>query len=386
MSQKASETQSVTSYKTPKNTLLVVTKAGVAKGLSEWWQLLTLGWHAGIFIGIAGGLAVAIAGALDTSVSGTMPVYDGSVVDPSGEISLKISAPSGVKKFVNGALFPLGLILVVLSGAELFTGNIMYLLAARLGNQTTWRNLIKNWTMAYFGNLCGCLAVAYFLFHLTELFDTPYHEAYLHSIAKSKCQDGNWGMYFLKGVGANYLVCISLWCANSADDVFSKIVAIWWPVMGFICCGFEHSIANMFFVPMAIMNDATDVTTNEFIVRNLIPATLGNMAGGAIFICTQYLIYHPYALPAIQDMTIKQGGAEVTVVDGKHVVPQSRDKIGHYVSHAIDYLLCRLSGNNNTNNTSDGNVKKGASNDNIDLEGNRGEVEVAAPMNEKSAV
>jgi len=218
-----SETQPMTMYKTPKLTLLVVMKAGVAKGLSMWWQLLALGFHAGIFIGFGCGLVVTVVGALDSTT------------------------PLGFKKLTAGVIFPVCLILIVISGAELFTGNVMYMLAARMAGQTTWKALIKNWFMSYFGNLCGTLCVAFFLFHLTELFHTATYETYLHNLAISKTQY-TFGEMVLKGMGCNYLVCLSLWCAAASDDIASKILSIWWPLMAFVVIGFEHSIANMFYV------------------------------------------------------------------------------------------------------------------------------------------
>ena len=282
------ESMSVKSFKTPKNTLLVVVKAGIAKGLLLWWQIALLGWHAGVFIGIGGGLTIIVNGVLGSaSITGTVPVYDGSSLDVQySSVDMHVNVPGGVKKLVAGCLFPVGLIMVVLSGAELYTGNVMYLSAAVLARRTTLLSLVKNWTWSYFGNLAGSLAVAYVLFHKAELISGDTQD-YLFAMAASKTALGMWQSYFLKGIGCNFLVCMALWCASTADDVTSKIVALWWPIMTFVAVGYEHCVANMFFVPLAIM-EGYDLTANEFIARNLIPVTLGNIVGGLAFIGVQF--------------------------------------------------------------------------------------------------
>jgi hypothetical protein len=112
---------------------------------------------------------------------------------------------------------------------------------------------------------------------------------------------------------------------------------MWWPIMTFICIGFEHSIANMFFIPLAIMYGGP-ITTNDFIVKNLIPVTLGNMLGATIFISIQYLIYHPYIGTAVANMELKQGDKKfVGGNSGKHAVPGHEDTIWASLSHYFNY-------------------------------------------------
>lgn len=210
----------------------------------------------------------------------------------------------------------------------------MYMLTARMANQTTWLSLAKNWFFSYFGNLCGCLCVAFFLFHLTDLFKTPSHYTYLYNLAVAKTEH-NFGIMVLKGLGCNYLVCLALWCSAASDDITSKILSIWWPIMAFVCIGFEHSIANMFYVPLAIMDKTGSVTAGEFIAKNLVPVTIGNILGGGMFAMIQYLIYHPYVAPDVRDMQLKQGNkkknddAFTPKVEGskKHIVPGHEDSM-----------------------------------------------------------
>jgi formate transporter len=195
----------LTSYRTPKQTLLVVIKAGIAKGLLLSWQTILLGWHAGIFISLGGGLTVMVNGNLQTaSIDGTV---NGESVD------LELSIPTGIRKILGGCLFPLGLVMVILSGAELFTGNIMYLAAAKMGKKTSWSHLTANWILSYFSNLAGSLATAYFLFHKAELlydedvFPTAA-QSYLFKTAEDKTSLEMWWAYFLRAIACNILVII----------------------------------------------------------------------------------------------------------------------------------------------------------------------------------
>jgi formate/nitrite transporter len=197
----------------------VIVKAGIAKALLLWWQLVTLAFNAGVFVGIGAGLTLVLNASLNS-------------ITTSGDTVIEIPIPAGVRKLVAGAVFPIGIILVVLNGSELFTGNIMYLLAAKMSGKITWLQLTVNWILTYFGNLAGSLAVAYFLFNQTELFKTD--DSYVCTVGHHKSLSDHWWVYFLKGVGCNYLVCISLWCAASADDIMSKIVALWWPIFAFV--------------------------------------------------------------------------------------------------------------------------------------------------------
>ncbi len=295
--------ESVNLYKAPKATLLVVIKAGIAKSVMLWWQTLALGWSAGIMIALGGASVFSISGALDSfQVTGQIPVYDGTGTT-SGAVNMTVTIPAGVRKFMAGFLFPLALILIVLSGADLFTGNIMYMLAAKMANKCTWLQVSRSWILSYFGNLCGCLATAYFLCHLTEIYQTdPWHK-YIYSAVQAKTSHGNFGTFFLKGVGCNYLVCAAVWNNLTSDDGMSKIIAIWWPIMAFVAIGFEHCVANMFFIPLALMNNY-DLSVNDFIRINLVPVTIGNIAGGAIFIFVQYLVYHPYVAVELSNMKL----------------------------------------------------------------------------------
>ena len=138
----------------------------------------------------------------------------------------------------------------------------------------------------------------FFLGYLTEVVATGGPHSYVVALGAKKSL-GGWGATFLKGVGANWLVCMSLFMAISSDATIGKLVALWWPVFSFIVMGFDHSIANMFFIPMALMEQTRDLeakfTFGDFIAFNLIPATLGNIVGGSFFMAfLEWILYRDH--------------------------------------------------------------------------------------------
>lgn len=219
-------------------------------------------------LGFLGGAYIALGGLLSIIVGGGVP---------------GIAADNPViQKLLFGAAFPLGLLLVVIAGAELFTGNCAYFIPNILNKKQPISAMIRNWSLVYSSNFVGALFIAYVITHLTHIVS---HEPYIDtvmSIAKGKTSH-TFLVTFIKGIGANWLVCLALWMGMSAKDTTGKILGIWWPVMAFVTMGFEHSIANMYFIPLAIFEGA-NITWGTFIFHNLIPATLGNIVGGAVFV------------------------------------------------------------------------------------------------------
>jgi formate/nitrite transporter len=197
--------------------------------------------------------------------------------------------------------------LVVIAGSELFTGNCMFLPIGILNKEGSWKGLAINWIVVYVGNFIGALFVAYFLAYQSGLFGTaPFAVWATANVANAKCGLSFWAA-FLRGIGCNWLVCLAVWLALSADDVIGKIFSCWFPIMAFVTIGFEHSVANMFFIPLGLLiaNDASIVSkvglTNaqignlvgnqgivNFLWGNLVPVTLGNIVGGAIFVSLLY--------------------------------------------------------------------------------------------------
>ena len=251
-------------FKSPKETTCSVDNIGCNKIGMAMGPLLALGFLAGAFIAFGGLLAVIVGG---------------------GVPDIKLANP-GLQKFIFGAVFPVGLILVVVAGAELFTGNTACCVPAVLSGKASWSGLARNWTFSYVGNLIGSLFVVLFLTYMTGLFASDPWLSSITGIAEAKVSQGFWPLFF-KGVGCNWLVCLAVWLAIASDDVVSKVLGVWFPIMAFVAIGFEHSVANMFFIPSGIMYGAS-VTWSDFFVVNLIPVTLGNIVGGGLFVGAIY--------------------------------------------------------------------------------------------------
>jgi len=204
-----------------------------------------------------------------------------SVIVGYGFAEITAGNPS-LQRLLSGCMFPIGLLLVVVLGAELFTGNNALLMPGLMRGDFGWRHVARNWLAVYIGNFIGAVAFAYVLVYASGLTASdPYHSAII-GVAEAKVSMP-WLSVFLKGIGANWCVCLAVWLALSGHTLTEKAVGCFLPVMAFVILGYEHCIANMFFIPLGMMEGA-GVTVLQFAVCNLIPATLGNIAGGAVFV------------------------------------------------------------------------------------------------------
>lgn len=208
----------------------------------------------------------------------------------------------GLGKALAGAIFGTGLMLVVLAGGELFTGNTM-ILAAVCEKKATMAGMLRNWVIVYIGNFIGSIFIAYMMAH-SGLFagGGDMLGAVTLKIAAYKVNLGFSQAFFL-GVMCNWLVCLAVWLSYGADTMAGKIFSIFFPIWLFITSGFEHSVANMYYIPAGIMIKANtsfaelshlsrevldSLTWGSFVVHNLIPVTLGNIVGGGIFVGMAY--------------------------------------------------------------------------------------------------
>lgn len=249
--------------KTPKETLEAAIQVGKNKTAltrKRPGALLVSAMLAGAFIAV-GGILALICG------NGLTHAADGNPALP---------------RMVSGALFPIGLIMVVMTGVELFTGNNAMLIPAYMRRHAGLRDIAINWTLVYIGNTVGAIAFAWLFVYLPGLIDAePFAAAAVNiGIAKTSMP---WGVVLLKGIGANWLVCMGVWMALASGSTAGKVLGCWWPVMAFVTLGFEHSIANMFYLPLSLMAGAP-ISVSTVITANLIPATLGNIIGGALFV------------------------------------------------------------------------------------------------------
>lgn len=195
-----------------------------------------------------------------------------------------------LQRLLSGAMFPIGLILVVVLGAELFTGNNAVLIPACMRGDYKLSAVIRNWVIVYIGNLIGAVAFTYLFVYLTDLTaPQPYHNA-ITGIGVIKTSM-SWPVVMLKGIGANWFVCLGVWLAFSGHSFVEKALGCWLPVMAFVALGFEHSIANMFYLPLALLEGAP-ITIDMAITNNIIPATIGNIIGGALFVGALHTYLH----------------------------------------------------------------------------------------------
>ncbi|MDW7691941.1 formate/nitrite transporter family protein [Flammeovirgaceae bacterium SG7u.111] len=248
----------------PKEIIHEASKLAIDKAGYSTRKILALSFLAGAYIAFGGLLSILVGG---------------------GTPGIAAENP-GIAKFLFGAAFPVGLMMVVMAGAELFTGNNAYFIPNVLNGKQKWSAPLRNWSLVYLGNFIGSVFVAYFLTHLTDVVSQEPWSNTVQAIAEAKTSNPFYKT-FLKGIGANWLVCLALWMGMSAQHTSGKIMGLWWPVMTFVAMGFEHSIANMFFIPLAMFEGA-DITWTTFVIKNLIPATLGNIVGGAFFVGTLY--------------------------------------------------------------------------------------------------
>ena len=211
----------------------------------------------------------------------------------------------GLNSLIGGLVFCLGLILVVVAGAELFTGNTLVVMGFIEGRVKA-RQLLRGWGIVYIGNLIGALAMVLLVYYTAQW---GFHDAMVGGKALL-IANGKVGLSFLaafmRGVLCNVLVCLAIWLAFSGRSTIDKIVAVIFPITAFVASGFEHSVANMYFIPMGlVLKGQPDVlaaaegmtgtslllgnlTLSGFILRNLVPVTLGNVVGGSLLVGVIY--------------------------------------------------------------------------------------------------
>ena len=168
-----------------------------------------------------------------------------------------------------------GLMMTLVGGGELFTGNTALVTAAVIEKKADMKDLVKNWFFSYGGNFVGSLFMAWLAFNGATLGDGP--AAVLTANMKVSYP---FKTLFIRGVLCNWLVCMAVYMASGCTSLISKMVAIWFPISAFIALGLDHSIANMFLIPLGIMRGAP-ITVKQFLLKNLLPVTLGNIVGGA---------------------------------------------------------------------------------------------------------
>jgi formate transporter len=241
---------------------------GVAKAALGFVKLATLAVLAGVFISF---------GALFSTVV---------TADPS--------LTPGISRVLGGLVFSLGLVLVVVGGAELFTGNALIVMAVA-SRRVRVRSLLRNWIVVFVGNLVGALATAVLVVWSGRL-DANGGAFGQRAVAIAEAKSSlRFTEAIVSGVLANVLVCLAVWMSLSARSVVDRVVAVIPPVSAFVAAGFEHSVANMYFIPVGLLHrrwatsptalpSSKHLTWAAFVIRNLIPVTIGNTLGGALLV------------------------------------------------------------------------------------------------------
>lgn len=259
--------------RTPGETQQSANDAGIAKASKRPLSKLLLS-------SIMAGAYISLGGILSLIIGYGFP-----------EIS---AANPGLQRLLSGLVFPVGLMLVVTMGADLFTGNNALLIPPLFNKRISITTVVYNWTLVWIGNFAGSLLFAYFLVYLTGLTSSEPYSTAIQNIAITKTA-ASVGVVFLKGIGANWCVCLAVWLALSGRRLGEKLLACEIPVMAFVALGFEHCVANMFILPLGIMQGAP-ISVSQMLLYNILPATAGNIIGGAVFVgAIQYYLHYQSA-------------------------------------------------------------------------------------------
>ena len=257
-------------FLSPKDISDELVKIGIKKAEANIFELLFFGILAGIYIGFGAQCALTVS--------------SGGNLYP------------GFTKFLAGSVFSVGLMLVLIPGAELFTGNLLMTIGFFEGKYNLFK-LLRNWIIVYIGNFLGSIFLAYIVLKtnlLGNIFSglTPIGQTAL-KVAETKI-----GLSFVKslsrGILCNMLVCLAVIMCISSLTITGKIFGIYFPIMTFVASGYEHSIANMFFIPLGLMVKGSFFSEFIYIWKNLIPVTIGNIIGGLIVVD-----FHPKMLKTI---------------------------------------------------------------------------------------
>jgi formate transporter len=245
---------------------------GVKKAELRWDKVLIGSFLAGAYIAFGGLVAIAVSSGLDPRTWGSLPTL------------------------FTGTAFTLGLVLVLVAGSHLLTGNMLLVPISTLQRRLTKADVARNLTLVLIGNVLGALFVAYFLAVQTGVIGHVGSDAgtsgamtydRLAAIAEAKATHENNWQIFLRAVGCNWLVCLAVWMSLAADTLSGKVLVIFFPIMAFVAMGFDHVVANMFFLPAAIFAGVPGLGWDDTL-RNWAFAFLGNLVGAFVFVATSY--------------------------------------------------------------------------------------------------
>ena len=254
----------------PREMAQVAAETGAKKTRRTWDRVLVSAFLAGAYISFGGLVAITVSAGLDPATWGTLPTL------------------------FTGVAFTLGLVLVLIAGSDLATGNMLLVPFSAMRGKIDMGDVARNLTLVLLGNLVGALFVAFFLAVQTGVIGDAGSEGSsgltyerLAAIAEGKALDHTAWETFLRAVGANWLVCLAVWMSLAATTVSGKILAIFFPITAFVAMGFDHVVANMFFIPAAIFAGVPDLGWDDALL-NWTLAGVGNLVGAVVFVGTSY--------------------------------------------------------------------------------------------------
>lgn len=267
-------------------------EVGVHKTHLSAFKMVILGIFAGMFIGFAGVASTAASASIATA---------------------------SVAKLVGAIVFPAGMAMVLIAGSELFTGNTLIIMAA-LEKKVTVSKMLKNWLFVFLGNFIGAFFVAVLVVYggIPKLFGGDLGTAMVN-VANART-DLSFLESFVRGILCNILVCIAIWMSFASKSVSGKLLTSFWPVMIFVLCGFEHSVADIYFGFAGLFTAAQydiaagSLTLQNLLVNCLIPVTLGNIVGGAGIVGFGYWLMFLHQTPLVHS-TVEEEQQEIDIAE-----------------------------------------------------------------------
>ncbi|KAF6232802.1 hypothetical protein HO173_009016 [Letharia columbiana] len=288
---------------TPQQTIELVSRIGCKKTHMRWDKLFWNSFMAGPLLGF--GCAVTLS-------TEAAPWY-------------QQNAP-GLIRTISAMFFPVGLIMIVLSGADLFTSNVMFMFTAFLHRRASLISLAIVWVTSFLANLAGTLFFMAIVTGYGGVFEIPAYRTEVINFATAKCLTPTWVQIFCRAIGANWLVCFAVYVSISSREIASKILAIWFPTFTFVALGLDHVIANMYFIPVAIFYGHPDIGVGLYIWKSMIPTTLGNVVGGGLFVGGMY--WYLYLTGEGSDnITFSIGGLDSAMEVGGPMGPSHRRSV-----------------------------------------------------------
>ncbi|MBI2953216.1 MAG: formate/nitrite transporter family protein [Chloroflexi bacterium] len=296
-------------------TIADASEAAEKKCMLKFGQVLVLGVIASAYLAMATTLSIAVAAGIE---------------------------PTSLQKLVMGAVFPVGLIAVIIAVSELSTGNYLTTALGALSLRVSWKQTLYNWAGSYAGNFLGAFLLAVvIIFGARVLVGPMWGEQWIALLQKTVAAKASLSPVeaFFRGILCIWLVDLAVWQAYRVKDTTSKFLLIWFPTFAFFALGLEHSVVNMFLFPTAIFTGA-DVTWSQFLVNNLTPVVMGNVVGGVFIVGVLY--WYSAGLPIVR--RLGNGSAEVLVEQGSSRVLEANLAKGVATSAAFVVLFPGIAG------------------------------------------